>query len=277
MQWIISLIIGHRTIASLITMVCISLVLLTSNTSRQQQIARALTMSVFYPFQFYLSQTTRIKNIFAENRTMKQEIAEQSARIAFLKERALGIERLEELLQLKNEQAAELVAARIVAKEPANISRGVIINIGSQNGITPYMPIINDQGVVGKVIQTTAHMAMVQLLIDPSNRASVLIQRTREVGILETENGINFFIKCRIHADVEKGDTIVTSGLGGVYPKGLQVGIISKIQEMQDPLFKKLIVTIGVDFNHIEEVFVMQVKSQWASFREEMDTLGQKQ
>jgi rod shape-determining protein MreC len=118
---------------------------------------------------------------------------------------------------------------------------------------------------------------MVQLLIDPSNRASVLVQRTREVGILETENGNDFFIKCRVHADVEKGDTIVTSGLGGVYPKGLFVGIVLRIQNVQDPLFKKLIVKIGVDFNHLEEVFIMKVKSQWASFPLEVDTLEHQQ
>ncbi|HEX7510790.1 MAG TPA: rod shape-determining protein MreC, partial [Chitinivibrionales bacterium] len=112
-----------------------------------------------------------------------------------------------------------------------------------------------------------------QLLIDPSNRTGVLLQRTREVGILETENGNDYFIRCRTHADVNKGDTVVTSGLGGVYPKGLTVGVVSKVGDIRDPLFKKVIVDLNVDFNHLEEVFVIRVKSRWASFRGEVDSL----
>jgi rod shape-determining protein MreC len=277
MHWIIRFIGYHRTIASLIAMVCLNLVLLTSSTARQQQIARVLTFSVFYPFQFYLSQTTRIKNIFAENKTMKQEIAAQSATIALLKEKTQEIGRLEELLQLQNELSYDLVTARVVAKEPSFISRSAVISVGTENGISPYMPVINSSGVVGKIIQSTRHMAMVQLLNDPSNRTGVMIRRTRETGILETENSTNFFIKCRVHADVTVGDTIVTSGLGGVYPKGMSVGVISRIQEGSDPLFKLLFVTENVDFNRLEEVFVMRVHSQWASFRDEVDSLGRGQ
>jgi rod shape-determining protein MreC len=273
MHWIIRFFGYHRTIASLIAMVCVCLVLLTSSTARQQRIARVLTFSIFYPFQFYLSQTTRIKNIFAENKTMKEEIAAQSATIAVLKEKALEIGRLEELLQLHNELTYDLAAARVVAKEPALISRSAVINAGKEDSIGPYMPVINSRGVVGKVIQTTGHMAMVQLLNDPSNRTGVMIRRTRETGILETENGTDFFIKCRVHADVEMGDTVVTSGLGGVYPKGLSVGIISRIKEDRDPLFKQIFVIVNVDFNRLEEVFVMRVRSQWASFHDETDSL----
>jgi len=273
MHWIIRFIGYYRAIASLFVMVCICLVMLTSNETQQQRIARALTLSVFYPFQFYLSETTRIKNIFTENKAMKEEIATQSVAIALLKEKALEIERLEELLQMQNKLSYDLVTARVVAKEPSFISRSAVISVGSDNQIAPYMPVINSSGVVGKIVQVTGHMAMAQLLNDPSNRTGVLIQRTRETGILETEDGREFFIRCRVHAEVEKGDTVVTSGLGGVYPKGLKVGIVSNIEASRDPLFKILSVVITVDFNHLEEVFVMRVRSQWASFRDEVDSL----
>ena len=277
MHWIIRFLGYHRTITSLIATVCVCLVLLTSSTARQQRIARTLTFTIFYPFQFYLSQTTRIKNIFAENKVMKEEIAAQSVTIAILKEKLLEIERLEELLQLQNKLSYDLVTARVVAKEPSLISRGAVISAGNEDSVGPYMPVINSRGVVGKVIQATRHMAMVQLLNDPSNRTGVMIRRTRETGILETENGTDFFIKCRVHAEVEIGDTVITSGLGGVYPKGLKVGVISRIQEGRDPLFKLLFVIVDVDFNHLEEVFVMRIRSQWASFRDEVKSLEREQ
>jgi rod shape-determining protein MreC len=247
--------------------------MLTSNSARQFQISRALTFSVFYPFQFYISQTARIKNIFAENRKLKEDIAAKSATIALLKEAALETGRLESLLQLENDVTYDLAVARVIAREPAFISRSIVITVGKDNNVVPFQPVINSSGVVGKVIQSTRHMALVQLLVDPSSRTGVLIQRTREVGILETENGDDFFIRCRTHADITMGDTVVTSGLGGVYPKGMAVGVVSKIRESQDPLFKKVFINLSADFNHLEEVFVMRVQSQWSSFRSEVDSL----
>jgi rod shape-determining protein MreC len=274
MHWIIRFITYNRTIASLVGVICVCLFLLTRSSDHQQRIARGLTLSVFYPFQFYISQSTRIKNIFAENKTLKEEIASQSATIALLKEKVLETGRLEQLLELQNELSYEdMVTARVVAREPSFFSRSAIISAGKDNGVMPYMPVINSSGVAGKVIQATRHMAMVQLLNDPSNRTGVLIRRTRETGILETENGTDFFIKLRVHADVGAGDTVVTSGLGGVYPKGLNVGEITRVQEGKDPLFKKVSVKVNVEFNHLEEVFVLRVRSQWASFRDEADSL----
>ncbi len=275
MQWIIRFIVSNRNITSLVAVVCICLALLTRSSDQQHRISRMLTLSIFYPFQFYVSQTTRIKNIFMENRTLKEKIAAQSLAISLLTEKIQGIDRLEELLQLKNELAYDLVTARVVAREPSFISRSIVISAGKENGVAAYMPVVNSSGIIGKVIQTTRHLALVQLLIDPSNRTGVMIQRSRVAGILETENGSDFFVKCRTHADVNQGDTVVTSGLGGVYPKGLSVGIVSHIQENIDPLFKKLFVHVNADFNRLEEVFVLLVQSQWASFRNELDSLGQ--
>ena len=273
MHWIVRFFVYHRNLTSLAAVVCLCLTMLTSNPARQQQIARVLTFTVFYPFQFYISQTARVKNIFAENRKLTEEIAAQSVTIALLKEAALETERLQALIYLSNDLTYDLAVARVVAREPAYISRSAIIDVGKDNGVSAYMPVINSRGIVGKVVQSFGHMALVQLLIDPSNRTGVLLQRTREVGILETENGNDYFIRCRTHADVNKGDTVVTSGLGGVYPKGLTVGVVSKVGDIRDPLFKKVIVDLNVDFNHLEEVFVIRVKSRWASFRGEVDSL----
>jgi rod shape-determining protein MreC len=116
-------------------------------------------------------------------------------------------------------------------------------------------------------------MSLVQLILDPSNRTSVMVQRSREIGILETENGSDFFIMFRAHADVNVGDTIITSGLGGIYPRGLLAGKVEKLTENRDPIFKKAIVMPEVDFDKLQEVFVLKLPPQWASFKQEMDSL----
>jgi rod shape-determining protein MreC len=273
MHWIIRFLVYHRNITTFISLAFISLWMMTSAPVKQQQIARILSFSIFYPFQYYISQSTRVKNIFAENRKLKEDNASQAASIALLKEQAQESGRLEGLLKLENNYSFDLQVARVAAREPSKISRGLIISAGKENGIAAYMPVFTSQGVVGKVIQVLPHLSMVQLLSDPSNRTSVMLQRSREVGILETENGDDFFIRYRTHADVNPGDTVVTSGLGGVYLKGLMIGIVSRVDANQDPLFKKVQVKVSVDFDRLEEVFVIRVKSQWSSFRSELDSL----
>jgi rod shape-determining protein MreC len=252
----------------------VSLLLISSNPQQQQQIARVLSFTVFFPLQFYVSQSTRVKNIFSENKKLKQELAGQSMEIAQLRQQALESSRLEDLLSLSNMLNYELAAARVVAVEPSAIFRSAVISVGTDKKIQTYMPVITGNGIVGKVIQVMHNHALVQLLTDPSSRTSVLSQRSRETGILQTDNGREFFVLYRIHSDVVAGDTIVTSGLGGVYPKGLSVGIVSHVEESHDQLFKRVFITVGVNFNRLEEVFVVRLMPQWTSFRETLDSLG---
>ena len=277
MHWIIRFFTYHRNLTSFLLLVFASLWMLTSAPVKQEKIARMLSFSIFYPFQFYISQTSRIKNIFSENRKLKVDNASQADTIALLKEQAQESGRLEALLRLQNNYTYDLQVARVVAREPSSISRSVIIDVGKENNVAAYMPVFTSLGAVGKVILALPRLSLVQLINDPSNRTSVLAQRSREVGILETENGEDFFIRYRTHADVNPCDTIVTSGLGGVYLRGLIIGTVSRIVTSGDPLFKKVYVVMSVDFNRLEEVFVIRVKSQWTSFRSELDSLERRQ
>jgi rod shape-determining protein MreC len=273
MQWIIRFFASHRNITSLLILSIVSIWMLNSPQMQQQRIARFLTVSVFYPFQFYFNQTTRIKNIFAENRKLKEQIASLSVKVALLTENTRENERLTDLLGISRQFSFTLAPARVVVRDPSYLSRSAIVNVGRDDGIVPYMPVMTSRGVAGKVAQVMGRMSLVQLLIDPANRTSVMIDRTREIGILETTNGSDFFIMFRAHADVAVGDTIVTSGLGGIYPKGLLAGTVVKLEENRDPIFKKAFVKPEVDFDRMEEVFVIKMSPQWASFKSELDSL----
>jgi rod shape-determining protein MreC len=273
MQWIIRFFVSHRNISSLAVTVIASFLMLSGNPVQQQKIARALMFSVFYPFQFYFNQTTRIKNVVAENRTLKETFATLSARVAQLSEAGRENERLTEMLGIARQFPYQLVPGRVVVRDPSFVSRSAIINVGRDQGLLPFMPVMTIHGAAGKIIQVMQHMSLVQLILDPSNRTSVMVQRSREIGILETENGNDFFIMFRAHADVNVGDTIITSGLGGIYPKGLLAGRVAKLTENRDPIFKKALITPEVDFDRIEEVFVLKLSPQWAAFKQELDSL----
>jgi rod shape-determining protein MreC len=277
MHWILRFIVQHRNTSSLALMVLLSLWMLSGTPAQQHQVSRFLLMSAFYPLQFITGQVTRVKNIFAENRRLHTEVMTLSMAVAQLQEQAAENERLRKLLDLRQEFSYTLVAARVMAREPSHAYRGVVLNIGSDKGILRYMPVINSQGVAGKVVQVMGGICLVQILKDPSCRISVMVKRSREVGILETDNGEDFFVSFRSHMNVHVDDSVVTSGMGGTYPRGLLAGTVAAIQNDHDPLFKRAYIQTAVNFDHLEEVFIMRLSPQWQAFREELDSMETRQ
>ncbi len=273
MQWIFELVVRYRTFCSLLFTVFVSLWMISGSSERQAATTRFLTLSVFYPLQLTFNQITLIEDIFAENRRLKMLNAELNVKISSLQEHAAEYQRLRELLDFSKDYSYKLIPARVVARDPSLTYKSVVINAGKRDGILSYMPVVTERGVVGKVISSMNGISLVQLLKDPSNRISVLSRRNRNVGILETDDGQNFFMRVRSHEDFLQGDTILTSGLGGVYPRGLEVGIVKDVKGGSDPLFKKVYVRPTVDFEHLEELFVIRLSPQWASFREELDSI----
>jgi rod shape-determining protein MreC len=120
------------------------------------------------------------------------------------------------------------------------------------------MPVVSPEGIVGHVLQTSPHSAKILLVIDFNSSVDALIQRSRAKGVVEG-NGESL---CRLKyaprtQDIQPGDTVVTSGLGGRYPKGLLVGKISKVDKKSYGLFQQAEIVPSVDFAKLEEVFVI--------------------
>lgn len=273
MQWIFQLIVRHRNFSTLAFTVLLSIWMISSPPGRQASMVRTLSFSIFYPFQIVFSQTNRIKNIFAENKRLREDVVFLRTRVSLLSEAEQESDRLRNLLHFGKSLPFDLIPARVIATDPSFPSRSIVIDVGRNFNLTEYIPVITPDGIAGKAVQVLGKMTMVQLLLDPANQTSVMLPRSREIGILESENGRDFFIRFRTHSDVTIQDRVVTSGLGGIYPKGLMVGRVVKIEEGSDPLFKWALVRTSVDFDHLEEVFVMRLSPQWTAFHNDLDTL----
>jgi rod shape-determining protein MreC len=273
MHWIFGFIFHYRGISSLALTVILSLWMINASTVTQDNIARSLTLSVFYPLQATIEQITRVRNIFAENRRLKERVTRLQTSVAMLREQTQENDRLRALLEFEESYPHELLAARVIAREPSAMYRSIVVSVGSRHKLQAHMPVVNNDGVVGRIVQCMPNISLVQLLKDPSARTGVMVSRSRQVGILETENGRTFFISYRTHADIAQGDTVITSGLGGIYPKGLPVGTIQSVKDGNDPLFKKAYLDPFADFERLEEVFIIKRKPQWAAFRQELDSL----
>jgi rod shape-determining protein MreC len=274
MRWIFEFIVRYRAAAVFIAASGVSVLMIASPGEHQAKTARFLAFTLFYPLQVTFDQATKAENIYAENRRLKLQVAQLSARVAQLRDEQIENGRLRRMLGFEERTPHDIIPVSVVARDPSLIQKSVVVNAGKNRGVKTFMPVVGEGGIAGKVVQTMPFLSQVQLISDPINRTSIMVRRTRALGILETENGSDFFARFRVHEDVAAGDTVVTSGLGGIYPRGFPAGVVEKVSDEGDRLYKKAAVRPILDIDHAEELFVVRRPPQWAAFRAQLDSLG---
>ncbi len=173
-------------------------------------------------------------------------------------ESELACQRLRKLLEMKSEVPHRMLPARVVGLDPSGWFKTVFINRGTGDGVSNGMAVIASGGIVGRVIGASGQYAKVLLIIDRSSAVDALAQRTRARGIVEGETSESCRFKYIVRkADIKIEDTVISSGLDGVFPKGLRVGAISEISRPSSGLFQEVKVRPFVDFTRLEEVLVI--------------------
>jgi len=166
-------------------------------------------------------------------------------------------ERLRDILLYKKLQPSSSIAVQIIGKELSPISSTITINKGTDSGIKKDMAVITSSGIVGKVHTALAGTAKVILLTDPGSTLAVRVQRNREEGLLEGKL-INCALKyVSYYADIQEGDLLVTSGLDGIYPKGLPVATVVKVTKHEAIAFQSVVAEPAVRFSRLEEALVL--------------------
>ena len=159
---------------------------------------------------------------------------------------------------MKSQLPHRLLAAQVAAYDPSGWSQTIIINKGRKDGVAKGMAVIDSEGIVGHVIKDFDWSAQVLLLIDQSSAVDALVQRTRFRGIVEGDSTQTCSFEYVVRkADIQVGDTLISSGLDRVYPKGLRVGNVVSISKPASGLFQEVKVQPFVDFTTIEEVLVV--------------------
>jgi rod shape-determining protein MreC len=207
-----------------------------------------------------------------ENASLKKENDALRRENDRYRELATMEQRLQELLQFKAAVQWPGAAAQVIGHDPTGWFESIIIDKGTNSGLKLHMPVVNAQGVVGQLVSVAPNYAKVLLIIDQNSAVDCLIQRSREKGIIKGLSGK----VCKMHyvvktGDVMVGDLVVTSGMGGVYPKGLPVGKVIEVSEDPWEMFKGVKVQPMVDFDKLEEVLVLSKEdpvSSQARFKE---------
>lgn len=231
--------------------------------------AEQFVIEITAPFQKLIKQTTksteelwlnyfRLVDVHHENTQLKNEIHELKMANSRYRELLATQERLEELLQFKQTINRPVLAAQVIGLDPTGWFKSVIIDKGKWAGLRLDMPVVNAFGVVGRVVSVSSNYAKVLLIIDQNSAVDCLVQRSRDRGMLK---GLMSEI-CKLDYvaksnDITVGDIVVTSGLGGVFPKGLPVGRILDVKEISGELFKDIKIRTAVDFSKLEEVLVI--------------------
>lgn len=190
-----------------------------------------------------------------ENDRLRQRVLELEA--DGVRSRAIDDEnqRLTALLELKQDQLPEGIAARVAARDPSSWFAEMVVDKGSADGVTRDMVAVVPQGLVGRVVATSEHSARVRFLLDPQIAVPVMLEKSHAVGILYGESGYNCTLRFLDHSvEVKEGELVLTSGLGDVYPRGLVVGRVVRNYGRTEALFQSVQVRPAAEFGRLHEV-----------------------
>jgi rod shape-determining protein MreC len=193
-----------------------------------------------------------------ENRRLKKALGQSLQQLNRCSEIELANDRLRHLLGFEKEVPRPMIAAQVVGKDPSAWSKTIIVDKGTQDSVRQGAPVVIPEGIVGVVVEASARYAKVLLLIDPNSAVDALVQQTRARGIVKGGGaGYCLFDYVLRKHEISVGDIVVSSGLDGVFPKGFRVGRISEIVRQNAGIFQKVSVTPYVDFEILEEVFII--------------------
>lgn len=215
----------------------------------------------------FFESINEIKQIYSENQQLKSNLSNEARLIAKIRELEAENSSLKDLLKAEPGLSDyQLRAAEVVTRSPDRWYQQVTINLGKKNGIKADMAVITDQGLVGRVKSVSQITSMVELLTDTNRITNVSAmalgdQNLPIFGIVEgydIEQDALYFRKIDLDAPLEEGMSVVTSGYGGKYPKGLYIGEITEFFTDSDGLTKTALVQPAADLNNLDFVFVVE-------------------
>ena len=193
-----------------------------------------------------------------ENAHLRNELARVKSDQARLAELEAENQHLGELLELKDALGTNAVAANVIGSDATGLSRTLVLGSGTSDGLRPGMAVLANQGVVGKIIAVSPHASRVLMIDDHNSAIDGFDQRSRARGIVAglVDDGVILKYADRSQ-DIRAGDTIVTSGLDGIFPRGLLVGTVLSVHREGPGLFLGVRIAPAVDFRELEQVLIL--------------------
>lgn len=204
---------------------------------------------------------TNVSDLKNENEELKNKNSQLEEKLREFESVKAENQTLKQYMNLSEKyKDYQTIAADVISRDISNYSRTIVINAGKNSGIKENMTVISAEGLVGYVISSTANSAKVQTIIDSSSNTSCVLSSSRESivckGILDEKNTLRA-VYIPTDATINQGDTVETSGLGGIYPKGIYIGKINRTVNTSNINDRYAFVETAVNFNKLETVLVI--------------------
>lgn len=228
----------------------------------KQPVANFLLKTAYAPFFAIRHWVNDFASLQDENARLQQALAEASWRWQEREEYAREVSRLRALLERSPDPERRLSVGRIVGWDQRGGRNTVIVDIGANDDLRVYTPAITEDGVAGKVIEVMDQFSRVQLLTDPACRIAVRDTRSQVLGVVRTgrDNGLQM-AHVAVESDVRAGDSLITSGVGGIFPAGLQVGVVSNTHRATDSLLLGVHVIPAVSLDKLDYLYFLQTEA----------------
>ncbi len=257
-------------VVGIIVLIAVNVIVLSVNSRRYTTFGlERIAISFISPFQELVTRSIRftkdiwyhyfdLVSIARENAVLKRQLNVASEKNNLWKETDLANSRLRTLLDFQKSITELVVAAEVIGKDPSAWFKTVIIDKGQADGLTRGLPVVMPQGIAGQVIEVSNHYSKVMLITDRNSAVDALVQRTRARGVVKGESAEQLRLAYVLRKkDVQVGDVVVSSGLDGIYPKGLRIGVVAQVIEHEADIFHEVVIAPFVDFEKLEEVLVV--------------------
>ncbi|HLP40665.1 MAG TPA: rod shape-determining protein MreC [Fibrobacteria bacterium] len=265
-DWILRIFTVWKGFFSLLVCLVASGSLVSLEPGERQTFHDVMISTFLYPAQAILSKLNRDIFIYKQNEELKRVNTALRLENDNLVQAIKRVPRLAELEAFGAGSGLPLKMAQISAEDPGRFSTNWVVNLGRQDSVDVNMPVLTWKGLVGRTAKCFRRHCLVQGLGDPSCKVSVLVNRSRMSGMLESWPGGRLVARFPRDSDVGEGDTLVTTGMGGVYPKGLMVGLVLGGMKDSDDMGDILRAVEVKPFQNpylLEEVFVLIRQDSW--------------
>ncbi|MBL8016458.1 MAG: rod shape-determining protein MreC [Ignavibacteria bacterium] len=242
-------------------LVLVSLILIFQNDNVQVRFVRVIAVNVMGTVQSGFSIIPNVFELERENKTLRETNINLSKELSLLKEAKLENLRINQMLDFKTRTNYRVASGKIIGKTLIQTRNNITIDIGENDSVKVGMPVITDKGLVGKIVATSGNYSIAQILLNKDLKVSAKDQRSRVDGIISWDGEGKVRMKnVSKSADVQVGDIIMTSEYSNSFPAGIPIGFVTTDGTL-DNLFKNIEVECFVNFENLEEVFVLKYLS----------------
>jgi rod shape-determining protein MreC len=245
----------------LIVLLVTSLVTLSLNQNSEIKRVKAVAFASFAAVTSVVSDVIDISKVKSENERLRKVNAELMLQVNRLREYGIVNSDLKNLLSLKDTSSLPLIPAKIVSKSLTVSQSTITINAGSDMGIKPGMPVINDQGIIGIISTTSENFSIARTLRNRDLKLTVKDERSRVDGVMKWNGDNLVIVDVPKTYDIEPGDRIIISELSSLVSLPLPVGVVTGLSKVETGIFNEVKVRPYVDFVKVEYVFVLGIVS----------------